>query len=147
MFGQSNNAISVSPVNDHSPGPAIINLMDNSHCQDESVCLAQQPQLPSTSTEANDMNTILTTEIQNNSTSPIFENLIGSPHASVAGNLYFGDWQNEQLLNMVEPERGMNSSQETIPHTGNTTYLLTAKINRMKLKTDLVRFFMENKVG
>ena len=26
---QSNNAISVSPVNDHPPGPAIINLMDN----------------------------------------------------------------------------------------------------------------------
>ena len=48
---------------------------------------------------------------------------------------------------MVEPERGMNSPQETIPDTGNTTYLLTAKINRMKLKTDLVRFFMENKVG
>ena len=47
---------------------------------------------------------------------------------------------------MVEPERGMNSSQETIPHTGNTPYFLTAKINRMKLKTDLVRFFMENKV-
>ena len=40
----------------------------------------------------------------------------------------------------------MNSSQEAIPHAGNATYLLTAKINRMKLKTDLVRFFMENKV-
>ena len=91
IFEQTNNAISVSPVNNHSHRPAIINLMDNSHCQDESVYLAQQPQLPSTSTEANDMNTILTTEIQNNSTSPIFENLIGSPHASVAANLYFGD--------------------------------------------------------
>ena len=110
----------------------MINLMDNSHCQDESVYLAQQS---------------VTTEIQNNSTSPVFENLIDSHHASVAGNLYFGDQQNEQLLNMVEPERGMNSPQETIPDTGNTTYLLTAKINRMKLKTDLVRFFMENKVG
>ena len=43
IFEQSNNAISVSPVNDHPPGPAIINLMDNSHCQDESVYLAQQP--------------------------------------------------------------------------------------------------------
>ena len=125
----------------------MINLMDNSHCQDESVYLAQQSQLSSTSAEANDMNTILTTEIQNNSTSPVFENLIDSHHASVAGNLYFGDQQNEQLLNMVEPERGMNSPQEKIPDTGNTTYLLTAKINRMKLKTDLVRFFMENKVG
>ena len=45
---------------------------------------------------------------------------------------------------MVKPEGGMNISQETIPHTSNTTCLLTAKINRMKLKTDLVRFFMEN---
>ena len=92
------------------------------------------------------MNTILTTEIQNNSTSPVFENLIDCHHASVAGNLYFGDQQNEQLLNMVEPERDMNNSQETMPHTGNTTYLLTAKMNRMKLKTDLVKFFMENNV-
>ena len=48
---------------------------------------------------------------------------------------------------MVEPEWGMNSLQETVPHTGNTTYFLTVKINRMKLKIDLVRFFMENKVG
>ena len=48
---------------------------------------------------------------------------------------------------MVEPEKGMNTSKETMPHTGNTTFLLTAKINRMKLKTDSVRFFMENKLG
>ena len=48
IFEQSNNVISVNPVNDHSPGPAIINLMDNSHCQDENVYLPQQPQLPST---------------------------------------------------------------------------------------------------
>ena len=41
---------------------------------------------------------------------------------------------------MVEPDGDMSSSQETRPHTGNTTYLLTAKINRMKLKTNLVRF-------
>ena len=66
--------------------------------------LEQQPQLPSTSTEANNMNTILTTEIQKNSASPFFENLIDC-HAS-AGDLYFGGQQNEQLLNMVEPERG-----------------------------------------
>ena len=43
IFEQTNNAISVSPVNNHSHRPAIINLMDNSHCQDESVYLAQQP--------------------------------------------------------------------------------------------------------
>ena len=55
IFEQSNNAISVSPVNDHSSGPAIINLMDNSHCYHESVYLEQQPQLPSTSTEANNI--------------------------------------------------------------------------------------------
>ena len=64
-----------------------------------------------------------------------------------AGNLYFDGQQNEQLLNMVEPEGGMNNSQEAIPLTGNTKYLLTAKLNRMKLKTDLVRFFIQNKVG
>ena len=108
-----------------------------------SVYLEQQPQLPSTSNEANSMNTILATEIQNNSARLFFANLIDS---ASAGNLYFNGQQNEQLLNMVEPEGGMNSSQETIPHTGNTTYLLTAKINRMKLKTDLIRFFMKNKV-
>ena len=45
IFEESNNAISISPVNDHSPGPAIINLMDNSHHQHESVYLEQQPQL------------------------------------------------------------------------------------------------------
>ena len=73
---ESNNAISISPVNDHSLGPAIINLMGNSHHQHESVYLEQQPQLPSTSTEANNMNTILTTEIQNNSVRPFFANLI-----------------------------------------------------------------------
>ena len=122
--------------------------MDNSHCQYESVYLEQQPQLPSTSTEANNMcmNIILTTEIHPEQLSPFFENLIDSHHAST-GNLYFGDQQNEQLLNMVEPVRGMNSSQEPIPHTSNTAYFLTAKINRMKLKTDLVRFFMKNKVA
>ena len=49
--------------------------MDNSHRQCESVYLEQQPQLPSTSAEANDMNTILTTEIQNNSASLLFANL------------------------------------------------------------------------
>ena len=38
----------------------------------------------------------------------------------------------------------MNSSQEAIPHT---CLVIPAKINRTKLKTDLVRFFMENKVG
>ena len=47
---------------------------------------------------------------------------------------------------MVESEGGMDSSPETKPHTVNTTYLLTVKINRMKLKTGLVRFVMENKV-
>ena len=67
--------------------------------------LEQQPQLPSTSTEANNMNTILATELQNNSASPFFENLIDS-HAS-AGDLYFRGQQNEQLLNMVEPEKGL----------------------------------------
>ena len=87
----------------HSPGPAMINSMDNSHCQLESVYLEQQPQLPSTSTEANNMNTILTTEIQNNSASPFFANLIDS---ASAGNLYFDGQQNEQLLNMVDPEGG-----------------------------------------
>ena len=51
------------------------------------------------------------------------------------------------MLFFINPERGMNSSQETVPHTGNTTYLLTANMSRMKLKTDLVRFFMENKGG
>ena len=90
------------------------------------------------------MNTILRTEVQNNSASPFFANSIDS---ASAGNLYFDGQQNEQLLNMVEPEGGMNSLQETVPHTGNTTYFLTVKINRMKLKIDLVRFFMENKVG
>ena len=43
IFEESNNAISISPVNDHSLGPAIINLMDNSHHQHESVYLEQQP--------------------------------------------------------------------------------------------------------
>ena len=57
-------------------GPAIINLMDNIQCQHESVYLEQQPHLPSTSTEANDMNTMLTTEIQNNSVSPFLADLI-----------------------------------------------------------------------
>ena len=144
IFEESNNAISISPVNDHSSGPTIINLMDNSHHQHERVYLEQQPQLPSTSTEANNMNTILTKEIQKTSARPFFANLIDSLSA---GNLYFDGQQNEQLLIMVEPEGGMNSSQETMPHTGNTTYLLTAKINRMKLKTDLVRLFMENEAG
>ena len=37
IFEESNNTISISPVNDHSPGPAIINLMDNSHHQHECV--------------------------------------------------------------------------------------------------------------
>ena len=78
------------------------------------------------------MNTILTTEIKNNSARLFFANLIDS---ASAGNLYF-DGQNEQLLNMIESEGGMDSSQETVPHTGNITYLLTAKLNRMKLKTD-----------
>ena len=141
---ESNNAISISPVNDHSPKSAIINLMDNIHHQHESVYLEQQPQLPSSSTEANNMTTIFTTEIQNNSARPFFANLIDS---ASAGNLYFDGQENEQLLNMAEPEGSMNSSQEKIPHTGNTTYLLTAKINRMKLKTDLDRSLMKNKVG
>ena len=144
IFEESNNAISISPVNDHSPESAIINLMDNIHHQHESVYLEQQPQLPSSSTEANNMTTIFTTEIQNNSARPFFANLIDS---ASAGNLYFDGQENEQLLNMAEPEGSMNSSQETIPHTGNTTYLLTAKINRMKLKTDLDRSLMKNKVG
>ena len=39
IFEQSINAISVSPVNDHSSGPTIINLMGNSHCQHERVYL------------------------------------------------------------------------------------------------------------
>ena len=69
--------------------------------------LEQQPQLPSTSTEANNMNNILTTEIQNNSASLFFEILIDS--RASARNLYFGGQQNEQLLNMAEPEWGMNS--------------------------------------
>ena len=115
--------------------------MDNIQCQHESVYLEQQPHLPSTSTEANDMNTMLTTEIQNNSASPFLADLIDS---ASAGNSYSDGQQNGQLSNMVEPEGGMNISQETIPHTSNTTCLLTAKINRLKLKTDLVRFFMEN---
>ena len=100
LLEQSNNAVSINPVNDHSPGSAIVNLMDNSYHQHESVYLEQQPQLPSIKTD----------------------------------------------LNMVESEGGMDSSPETKPDTVNTTYLLTAKINRIKLKTDLVRFFMENKV-
>ena len=29
IFEECNNAISISPVNDHSPGPAIVNLMDS----------------------------------------------------------------------------------------------------------------------
>ena len=48
------------------------------------------------------MNTILTTEIKNNSARLFFANLIDS---ASAGNLYF-DGQNEQLLNMVESEGG-----------------------------------------
>ena len=94
------------------------------------------------------MNTILTTKSQNNSASPPFlADLIDS---ASAGNLYSDGQQNEQLSNqnMVESEGGgMNTSQKTIPHTSNTTYLLIAKINRMKIKTDLVSFFIENKVG
>ena len=39
IFEQSSNAISVSPVNDHSSGPTIISLMGNSHCQHERVYL------------------------------------------------------------------------------------------------------------
>ena len=108
--------------------------MDNIQRQHEIVYLEQQPHLPSTSTEANDMNTMLTTEIQNNSASPFLADLIDS---ASAGNSYSDGQQNGQLSNMVEPEGGMNISQETIPHTSNTTCLLTAKINRLKLKTDL----------
>ena len=48
LLEQSNNAVSINPVNDHSPGPAIVNLMDDSYHQHESVYLEQQPQLPST---------------------------------------------------------------------------------------------------
>ena len=122
--------------------------MDNIQRQHGSVYLEQQPQLPSDATEANDMNTILPTKSQNKSASPPFlADLIDS---ASDGNLYSDGQQNEQLSNqnMVELEGGsMNTSQETIPHASNTTYLLTAKINRMKIKTDLVRFFMENKVG
>ena len=32
IFEQSNNAISINPVNDYLPGPVIINLMDNNDC-------------------------------------------------------------------------------------------------------------------
>ena len=76
---------STSSADDHSPGPAIANRMDNSHHQHETVYPEQQPQLPSASTEANNMNTILTTKIQNNSASPFFANLIDSVSAA---NLY-----------------------------------------------------------
>ena len=57
--------------------------------------------------------------------------------------------QHESVYLEQQPHLASFSTEanNTIPHTGNTTYLLTAKIKRMKLKTDLVRFSMENKVG
>ena len=75
------------------PGPVIINLMDNIQRQHEIVYLEQQPHLPSTSTEANDMNTMLTTEIQNNSVSPFLADLIDL----VASNMdNYQIWSNQK---------------------------------------------------
>ena len=67
--------------------------MDNIQRQHEIVYLEQQPHLPSTSTEANDMNTMLTTEIQNNSVSPFLADLIDLM-ASNMGNYQI--WSNQK---------------------------------------------------